>query len=230
MAAKSADQARQQAMESWQSQIIASNQTVSGAGTTAGGTKIGVNQTAVDLYNMTDAERLQIAKTLKNAGYSVPQTGKYNDKLVQQWSNATMAAQMSAQQLGQTYDKNFLNGWLQQEQIANTATGGTGAVTSGKRTIVYDPTQSATVINAVYSDLLGRQASKQELDKYTKMLQKAQKANPQDITNVKGPGYTQTGGLDPQQFLIEQISGTDEAKANQVMGYYNTFKNLIGVK
>lgn len=223
--AKSADQARQQAMESWQSQIISSNQTVSGNGTT-----VGVNQTAVDLYNMSAAERLQIAATLKNAGYNVPQTGTYNQKLVQQWSNATMAAQMAAQQLGQPYDKNFLTGFLQQEQIANAAGGGTSAVTSGKRTVVYDPTQSAAVINAVYSDLLGRQASKQELDKYTKMLQKAQKANPQNITNVKGPGYTQTGGIDPQQFLIQQVSGTDEAKAQKVMGYYDAFKNLIGVK
>ena len=179
---------------------------------------------------MTDAQRLQIAKTLKNAGYRVPVTGKFNDALVAQWSNVTMAAKMQAQSIGQPFDGNYLTGYLQQQQIANAAsTGGTGSQDFQRKTI-YDPTQAAAVINTVYNDLLGRQASQKELDKYTKALQKAQAANPLKYTNTAGAGYTQQGGLDPQQFLIQQISGTDEAKANQVMGYYNTFKNLIGVK
>lgn len=178
---------------------------------------------------MTDPQRLQIAQTLKNAGYKVPQTGKFNDVLVAQWSNVRMAAQMQAQSIGQPFDANYLTGYLQQQQIANAAMGGTGSQDFQRKTI-YDPTQAATVINTVYNDLLGRQASEKELAKYTKALQKAQAANPLKYTDTAGAGYTQQGGLDPQQFLIQQISGTDEAKANQVMGYYNTFKNLIGVK
>lgn len=225
MVAKSADQARQ---ESWQNQIIKSGATVSGT-TTSGVPAATTNPIAVELYNMTDPQRLQIAQTLKNAGYKVPQTGKFNDVLVAQWSNVRMAAQMQAQSIGQPFDANYLTGYLQQQQIANAAMGGTGSQDFQRKTI-YDPTQAATVINTVYNDLLGRQASEKELAKYTKALQKAQAANPLKYTDTAGAGYTQQGGLDPQQFLIQQISGTDEAKANQVMGYYNTFKNLIGVK
>lgn len=226
MAAKSADQAYQ---EAWQNQIIKSGNTVSST-STSGVPAATTNPIAVELYNMTDAQRLQIAQTLKNAGYKVPQTGKFNDALVAQWSNVRMAAQMQAQSIGQPFDANYLTGYLQQQQIANAAMSGTAGSQDFERKTIYDPTKAASVINTVYNDLLGRQASQKELDKYTKALQKAQAANPLKYTNTAGAGYTQQGGLDPQQFLIQQISGTDEAKANQVMGYYNTFKNLIGVK
>jgi len=227
--ANTADQARQGAMESWQNQIIKSGSTIS-ATTASGVNAVTTNPIAVELYNMTDAQRMQIAQSLKNAGYRVPSTGKFNDTLVAQWSNVTMAAKMQAQSIGQPFDGNYLTGYLQQQQIANAATGtGTGSQDFQRKTI-YDPTQAAAIINTVYSDLLGRQASQKELDKYTKSLQKAQASNPLKYTNTEGAGYTQQGGIDPQQFLIQQISGTDEAKANQVMGYYGAFKNLIGVR
>lgn len=216
-------------METWQNQIIKSGNTVSGT-TASGVPAAATNPAAVELYNMTDAQRLQIAQTLKNAGYKVPATGKFNDQLVAQWSNVTMAAKMQAQSIGQPFDNNYLTGYLQQQQIANAASQGATGSQDFQRKTIYDPTQAATVINTVYSDLLGRQASEKELAKYTKALQKAQASNPLKFTNTAGAGYTQQGGLDPQQFLIQQISGTDEAKANQVMNYYNTFKNLIGVK
>lgn len=208
----------------WQNQIVQSGTTVNGAGTTG---NVGVNPTAVELYNMTDAERLQIAQTLKNAGYRVPVTGKFNDALVTQWNNVTMAAKMQAQSIGQPFDKNYLNGYLQQQTIANAASGG-GAQDFERKTI-YDPTQAASVINVVYSNLLGRQATDKELAKYTKILQEAQKKNPVKYTNTAGAGYTATGGLDPQQFLVQQIAGTDEAKAQRVNGFYDVFKKTIGV-
>lgn len=226
--ANSAEQAYQQGMQSWQNQIIKSGNTVSGT-TTSGVPTATTNPVAVELYNMTDAQRMQIAQTLKNAGYKVPVTGKFNDTLVAQWSNVTMAAKMQAQSIGQPFDSNYLTGYLQQQQIANATMGG-GAGGDFERKTIYDPTQAAAVINTVYSDLLGRQASEKELAKYTKALQKAQASNPLKYTDTAGAGYTQQGGLDPQQFLIQQISGTDEAKANRVMGYYDTFKSLIGVK
>jgi hypothetical protein len=227
--AKSADQARQGAMESWQNQIIKSGSTISGT-TASGVNAVTTNPIAVELYNMTDAQRMQIAQSLKNAGYRVPSTGKFNDTLVAQWSNVTMAAKMQAQSIGQPFDGSYLTGYLQQQQIANAAMDTGTSAQDFQRKTIYDPTQAAAVINTVYSDLLGRQASQKELDKYPKALQKAQASNPLKYTNTAGPGYTQQGGLDPQQFLIQQISGTDEAKANQVMNYYGTFKNLIGVK
>lgn len=208
----------------WQNQIIQSGTTVNGSGTTG---NVGTNPIAVELYNMTDAERLQIAQTLKNAGYRVPVTGKFNDTLVTQWSNVNMAAKLQAQQIGQPYDKNYLTGYLQQQAIVNAASGA-GAQDFQRKTI-YDPTQAASVINVVYNNLLGREASAKELAKYTKILQEAQRKNPVKYTDTAGAGYTATGGLDPQQFLVQQIAGTDEAKAQRVNGFYDVFKKTIGV-
>lgn len=217
----------------WGSQIIKSGSTISGT-TTSGVPIATTNPVAVELYNMTDAQRLQIAKTLKNAGYNVPATGKFNDQLVAQWSNVTMAAQMQAQSIGQPFDKNYLTGYLQQQQISNAAMGtATPKIKKYVETTISNADQAEILINAVLKDTVGRAATAAEIKKYTSALQKAQKAAPQ-VTNIGGTGTTQTrtttGGIDPQQFLIEQISGTDEAKANQVMNYYSAFKNLIGVK
>jgi hypothetical protein len=36
-------------------------------------------------------------------------------------------------------------------------------------------------------------------------------------------------GLDTEQYLIEQIAEKDEAKANQILSYYDIFKRTIGV-
>lgn len=176
---------------------------------------------------MTDAERLQIAQTLKNSGYRVPLTGKFNDTLVAQWTNATTAAKVQAQSIGQPFDKNYLNGYLQQQAIANAA--GTGAAQDFQRKVIYDPTQAASVINVVYNNLLGRQATDKELARYTKLLQDAQRKSPVKYTDTAGAGYTASGGIDPQQFLVQQIAGTDEAKAQQVNNFYDVFKKTIGV-
>lgn len=211
----------------WQNQAITSGGTVSGSG---GAGQIGTNPIAVELYKMTDAQRLERARQLKNAGYNVPLTGKYNDVLAGQMSNAIAAAKLQAQQLGQVFNDSYLTGYLQQQQIANTAMGGPIGSQPFQRKVISSPTEAAGIINAVYTDLLGRQASKKELDKYTKAIQAAQEANPVKYTDTAGAGYTARGGVDPQQFLIQQIAGTDEAKARQVSNFYDVFKNAIGVR
>jgi hypothetical protein len=35
-------------------------------------------------------------------------------------------------------------------------------------------------------------------------------------------------GLNEQQYLVDKISGTDEGKANKVLGFYETFMNALG--
>jgi hypothetical protein len=64
------------------------------------------------------------------------------------------------------------------------------------------------------------------------LLQQAQRDAPTvTTTNISGDvaSYQTTGGLDEGQFLIQEIAGTDEAKANKVFNYYNAFKNALGV-
>jgi hypothetical protein len=98
---------------------------------------------------------------------------------------------------------------------------------------IADEATARNLINAVLEDTIGRGATKEELKKYTLALQKAQKAAPV-VTTYDTVGDVQTsittGGLDSQEFLIQQIAGTDEAKANKVFGYYDAFKNALGVR
>jgi hypothetical protein len=224
MVASSADQARQSGMETWQSQIIPPTATISN-GTSSGVT---TNPSAVDLYKMTAPERQQIAQTLKNAGYKVKVTGVFNDNLVAQWTNAKLAAQMQAQSLGQTFNDDFFKAYIANETAAYASGGGTGG--DFKRKVISNTTEAASLINAVLQDAVGRKATAAEIKKYTSALQKAQAANPISFTDTAGSGYTQQGGLDAQEYLVQQISGTDEAKANQVLGFYDAFKNALGVR
>lgn len=214
---------------SWQNQTIKTNTTISGnqnAGTAAGNT---VNPMAIELYNMTPDQRRQIALALKGAGWSVPTNGSYSSKLLDAYQTAQQAAQLDAAQLGQKFDSSYFSNFLTRETAAGAASGAAGR--TRKETVISSPTQAAALINAVLKDAVGRQATDAELKKYTAELQKAQRANPVSTQYGAGsyPSYTQEGGLDSQQFLIQRIAGTDEAKANSVFNFYNAFKNAIGV-
>jgi hypothetical protein len=121
------------------------------------------------------------------------------------------------------------------KDIADTRTdmGGDGGPKVRKDIRISDASTARTLINAVLQDALGRGATKEELEKYTSALQKAQKASP-TVTTYSTVGDVQTStttpGLNEEQFLIQQIAGTDEAKANKVFGYYDAFKNALGVR
>lgn len=98
---------------------------------------------------------------------------------------------------------------------------------------IFDDSTARTLINAVLEDAIGRGATKEELKKYTLALQKAQKAAP-TVTTYSTAGDVQTAttttGINEEQFLIQQIAGTDEAKANKVFNYYDAFKTALGVR
>jgi hypothetical protein len=98
---------------------------------------------------------------------------------------------------------------------------------------IFDDSTARTLINAVLEDAIGRGATKEELKKYTLALQKAQKAAP-TVTTYSTAGDVQTAttttGINEEEFLIQQIAGTDEAKANKVFNYYDAFKTALGVR
>ena len=111
--------------------------------------------------------------------------------------------------------------------------GGSGGPTSGvsKATRISNTTEAAALIQSIIQDTLGRKATAAELKKYTASLQAAQKKAP-TVTKYTSAGTSQTsqttGGINEQQYLIDKISGTDEAKANKVLGFYETFMNALG--
>lgn len=98
---------------------------------------------------------------------------------------------------------------------------------------ISDETTARRLINAVLEDAIGRGATKEELKKYTLALQKAQREAP-TVTTYSTAGDVQTatttGGINEEEFLIQQIAGTDEAKANKVFNYYDAFKTALGVR
>lgn len=214
----------------WQEQIIPSSATISNTSVSGGYKAVGsvANEDAVTLYELPEPDRLALAQRLKNAGYNVPVTGKYSSKLLEAYSNASMATALQNQNIP---GKNFtVSQYLDQEAAVRAAGGDDFGIRKEVR--IADELTARTLINAVLKDALGRGATKEELKKYTSALQKAQKAAPTVTTTAKSgdvTSYSTTGGLDETQFLIQEIAGTDEAKANKVFSYYDAFKNAIGV-
>lgn len=213
---------------SWQNQIIKPAATISGNQTVSGTS----NPVAVELYNMSRANRQQIALALKNAGYRVPTNGLFSDKLLNAYQSASMAAQIQAQQLGRAFDSTYFTNYLVNEAAANVVSGkAAGGPSKTVQTRVSDPTTAKALIDAVIRDQLGRAATEDEVAKYTKALRKAQKNAPVVTTYTTTGGTTTsrtTGGVNEQQFLIDKIAGTDEARANSVLGYYEAFMNALG--
>lgn len=168
------------------------------------------------------------SKMLKAAGYyRGPVTDKYNAKL----QRALDAAEQDRLTIAavRPLDRNTFI----QEQIQMGGAGGTGGSQNRKETYITNPTTASGLINNVFRDLLGRKATQAEINKYYSSLVKAQKENPTVIdyaSTGSRPSYTQSGGIDAQQYLIDQIAATDEAKANKVLGFYNTFMNALGSK
>lgn len=205
-----------------------SNTAVSG---TAGyqGVTATANQDASILYNMSEPDRKILAQRLKNAGYKVAVTGKYSDKLLSAYSTASMKAALQSQMVGQAFT---VGQYLDQEAAAKIAEGGSGPSVR-KETRISDDLTAKALIDAIFQDTLGRKASGKEILKYTSAIQKAQKISPTVTSYATSGGVTSattTGGFNEQQYLIDQIAGTDEAKSNQVLGYYKAFMNALGGK
>jgi hypothetical protein len=206
-----------------------SNTAVSGTTGYQSGLTTTANADAALLFNLSEPDRKIIAQRLKNAGYKVAVTGKYSDRLLAAYSSASQKAALQSSLIGQPFT---VGQYLDQEAAAKIAEGGSGPSVR-KEVRISDQTTAKALIDAIFQDTLGRKASGKEILKYTKNLQAAQKAAPTVTTYGTSGGVTSattTGGINEQQYLIDQIAGTDEAKANQVLGYYKTFMDALGGK
>jgi hypothetical protein len=115
-------------------------------------------------------------------------------------------------------------------QLEPTGTG-TGQPSTVQDITVYSPEAARMLIQSVIKDTLGRNATDSEIKKYTSGLKKIQQ-QAASTTTYKTVGGKQTRvttpGISEQQYLIDQVSGTDEGKANKVLGFYETFMNALG--
>ena len=204
----------------WQGQIVQSGSTMSGG--TASGTGT-ANPDAIYINGLTNEKRKALAILLNNAGIKVPNTGNFSMQLVAGFTQAKLAAQFERQALGQAVDpKDQIK--VTTDYLIKTVPEVQGGGTANVKATISDPTTATALINAVSQNLAGRGATEEELAIYLPALRRAQAANP-----VVYGDTTTTGGINEEQFLIEQISQTDEVKANKVLGFYDAFKNAIGV-
>jgi hypothetical protein len=167
------------------------------------------------------------SKLLKSAGYYKGKiTDKYTPALQKAFTRAEEDRLLISAARPMTRDE-FL------QDTIDIGGGEDDGPTVRKDIRISDETTARTLINAVLEDAIGRGATKEELKKYTLALQKAQKAAP-TVTTYSTAGDVQTatttGGINEEEFLIQQIAGTDEAKANKVFSYYDAFKSALGVR
>jgi hypothetical protein len=114
---------------------------------------------------------------------------------------------------------------------AKGGSGGSGGPSTTIQRRISTELEGRTVINKIFEDLLGRGPTKAEFDKYYSQMTARQKAKPQVTTYSGGStnAITQTGGPDVEEFLFQKIAGTDEAKSRKVFGFYDIFKQALGV-
>jgi hypothetical protein len=204
----------------WQGQIVQPGSTMSSG--TASGAGTG-NADAIYVNNLSNEKRKALAVLLNNAGIKVPKTGNFSMLLVAGFTQAKLAAQFEKQALGQTVDpKDLIK--VTTDYLIKTVPEVQGGGAANVKATISDRTTQTALINAVSQNLVGRGATEEELAIYLPAFSKAQATNP-----VVYGDTTTTGGINEEQFLIEQISQTDEAKANKVLGFYDAFKNAIGV-
>ncbi len=166
------------------------------------------------------------SKLLKAAGYY---KGKITDKYTPALQKAFTKAEedrLSISTVRPIGRDEFL-----QETIALGGTGtGTGGPTTVTNVTKYKPEAAQQLVDSIIKDTLGRKATAAEIKKYSAMLKKIEGKAASTTTYGKGANQTQTTvtGLNERQYLVDQISGTDEGKANKVLGFYETFMNALG--
>lgn len=113
--------------------------------------------------------------------------------------------------------------------------GGDGGINVIQTQRKFTPETIEGTIDKVFRDLTGSGASKAQIAKYTKNIQK-QLAEPKNLAQTE---YKDMGGgvqrqivteaaFNPETYLIEEVSKGDPAKASSVMGFYEVFNKFIG--
>jgi hypothetical protein len=200
------------------------------------------NQLLADFEGFTPDYRKALSQKLKAAGYYRGDvTGKPTLKLQEAYFNAY--EDLNAY----TRDKfTRLPGAAQQTTpvdnletfLSNQTTGdgsGSDKITRIQQQRKLSPDSIEATIDKVFRDLTGSGASKAQIDKYTKNIQK-QMAMPQNLaqTEYKDMGggvqrqITTEAAFNPEAYLIEEVSKGDPAKASSVMGFYEIFNKFLG--
>jgi hypothetical protein len=201
------------------------------------------NKLLQDFEGFTADYRKALSQKLKAAGYYRGDvTGKPSLKLQEAYFNAyedlnaytreRFTALPAAAQ--QTTPIDNLESFLS-KQTDGDGGGGGGGFNVIQQQRKYSPDTIEATIDKVFRDLTGAGASKAQIAKYTKNIQK-QLADPKNLAKTE---YKDMGGgvqrqivteaaFNPEAFLIEEVSKGDPARASSVMGFYEVFNKFIG--
>jgi hypothetical protein len=178
---------------------------------------------------MSPQERIGIGNRLKSAGYQV---GGLTGQATKDLRNAYLKAYDDLNQeilIGQQLD---FNTFLTREAGAGEDKGPRAPYTQDQE---INDMAAKTLINTIIRGQNSRNATDEEVEKYTAMIRAQQKKNPLVTTyKTKGGqtvGSSTTGGFgeqEAQQFLIDKISKGDEAKANRALDAYSSVVELFG--
>jgi hypothetical protein len=199
------------------------------------------NKLLADFEGFTPDYRKALAQKLKAAGYYRGDvTGKPTLKLQEAYFNAYAdlnrytrerftALPADAQQ---TTPVDNLDTFLAKQ---TTGDGSGTKFTKFQQQTKVTPDSIEASIDKVFRDLTGVGATKAQIAKYTKNIQK-QLNDPKNLPQTE---YKDMGGglqrridtpaaFNPESYLIEEVSKGDPAKASSVMGFYEVFNKFIG--
>ena len=177
-----------------------------------GGQEVSLDIFAKDVARGSDEARLALAQQLKDAGLW---KGNISSKFDIKYYGALV--KLEEQYQGQIALNKLLGVPAATTRydalaslLADGRAGGTAKTRVSKTTRLSDATTAEALVTAVMQDQVGRGPSTAELKKYTQALQKAQATAP--TTTVTTGGATTstsqtTGGINEQQFLINEIAG-----------------------
>ncbi len=218
--ARTAEEARAQAEAAARARTVGAEQnaTIAGEDTFTAFAK-GLSQASPTI-------RAKIAQQLKDAGiYRGKVSGEFNNRFY----DALIEAEKRRAELATVIDVPDRYDFI--ASLAVEGEGGDGGPSVTESLTLLTDDKAKALIDAVIQDQLGRKANDAEVARYTKLVRKAQKASPTVTTAQKVGGRTKvttTGGFDAGQYLLDQVSGTDEGKANKVLGFYETFMRALG--
>jgi len=200
------------------------------------------NKLLQDFEGFTADYRKALSQKLKAAGYYRGDvTGKPTMKLQQAYFDAYADLNAYTRQkftglpgaAQQTTPVDNLETFLS-NQITDDGSG-SEKITKIQQQRNLSPDSIEASIDKVFRDLTGSGATKAQIDKYTKNIQK-QMAMPQNLaqTEYKNMGggvqrqITTEAAFNPEAYLIEEVSKGDPAKASSVMGFYEIFNKFLG--
>jgi hypothetical protein len=198
-----------------------------------GGQEVSLDIFAKDVARGSDEARLALAQQLKDAGLW---KGNISSRFDIKYYGALV--KLEEQYQGQIALNKLLGvptATTRYDSLASLLADGDGGASKtrvSKSTRLSDSTTAEALVTAVMQDQVGRGPSTAELKKYTQALQKAQTTAPVTTVTTGGDSTSTsqtTGGINEQQFLINEIAGTDEARVQKVKLYYDVFKQAIGV-